>query len=188
MPMPLDLDVAEAFLAGCWTGTDIEQHVNASKDDVWQVLRSPVSMAWISNQLVAHTQRRLGLLSIRMWHRAMDGDVPAAKLVLDRLSPLQSVAHIVHHAGIDLGKLTDDELTLVLKEKLHAARTLQLTEGGEGADDSSSGREDSASSGSTISVVQTVEETRDPPQPTPGEAGAAADRGEQVGEDLVGDK
>lgn len=119
VPTVLDMRVAEAFLAGCHTSHDIADYAGVSPQRIWSVLRNQVAAAWVAAQVQASVKHRMGMVVSALFAKAVGGDVGAAKVLLERFGQLQSLSHVVHHKGMDVSKLSDADLDLVLSGKLN---------------------------------------------------------------------
>ncbi len=124
IPTSMDMGVAEALLAGCFTSVDIAAFLQTTPSRVWGTLKNPVAAAWVSRQLQSHVKHRLGMVLSSMFARAVGGDVGAAKLLLDRFGQIQSLSHVIHHKGLDVTKLSDADLDMVINGKLHETSTV----------------------------------------------------------------
>lgn len=116
VPRELDIQIAEAFLAGYVTYRGIAQMVGCSEGHVKTVLKSPIMCAWISQTVHRNIQHRLGLVDAAMLQRAMCGDVRAADLLYKRYGKMANVnLNLNATVGIsDFSKMTDDDLNAMV--------------------------------------------------------------------------
>lgn len=116
VPRELDIQIAEAFLAGYVTYRGISQMVGCSEGHVKTVLKSPVMCAWISQTVHRNIQHRLGLVDAAMLQRAMCGDVRAADMLYKRYGKMANVnLNLNATVGVsDFSKMTDDDLNAMV--------------------------------------------------------------------------
>lgn len=117
-PCELDLEIAEAMLAGCILQQDIADHCRVHPSTVSKRLRDPVLCAWLSETVHRQIQHRLGLVDAAIFNRACGGDVRAADLLYKRFDQMTHRSVHVHlNTSIDFDPttLSDDELDAHLR-------------------------------------------------------------------------
>jgi DNA invertase Pin-like site-specific DNA recombinase len=111
-PRELDVQVAEAFLAGYVTYRGIAKMLDCPECAVKRVLKDPVMCAWVSRTVHRNIQHRLGLVDAAVLQRAMCGDTRAADLLYKRYGQMANVNVNLNAnvAGADLSKMGDADL------------------------------------------------------------------------------
>jgi hypothetical protein len=97
----LDISIAEALLSGVTTSQDIAEFCQVSTGSVSKWMRDPVAMRWISDQVSANIQNRLGVVVAALFSRAATGDVAAVRLMFERFGQLVNKSEVIHHKGIE---------------------------------------------------------------------------------------
>jgi hypothetical protein len=120
-PVPLDMQIAEALLAGMSSPQDLATFAGVPRTAVTDLLRDSLAMAWISKQVHAHMEHRLGLVDAALFNLAVAGNLTAIRTVYDRLGKLQHIREVNHHhnysGGIDLTALTLEDLRKLAADK-----------------------------------------------------------------------
>jgi len=122
-PTPMALDVADAYLSGCRTHAEIEEHTGHARATISKTMRDPVVCAWISKNLHAAVQQRLGLIDAAMFSTAVAGNVPAAKLCFERYGQItkkQEVRHVHTGTGIPFDEMPTEDLEQIAKSRGYA--------------------------------------------------------------------
>lgn len=176
MPVSMDIQLAEAMLQGATSISDIADLLGEKIDTIRDALRNPVAVAWISSQVAAQIQNRLGLVDAAVAREAAAGSIPAAKLLYERYGKFQQVhrSEVLIHRGLDYSKLSDTDLDEVLKERLRAHQ------GGEDRVPRDAGREGAPDSQGAITLVPTVSEAGTVygvPEPHSEDGGAGREQG-----------
>lgn len=114
-PREVDIQIAEAMLAGSVMFQDIAEEVGCAPSTISKLLSDPVVCAWISRRVHENIGHRLGLVDAAMFNSALHGNVPAAKLMYERYDKTGSGGRITVNApgaqiNFDPSKLTDEEL------------------------------------------------------------------------------
>jgi len=113
VPDDLDVQMVQAMLLGCVSGKAVAESVEVSAPTVSKRLRDPVRAAWISRELTHAVRQTIGLVHASMLARALGGNVPAARLLMERFDKL-AATHLHLHAhqpgAIDVTKLSDADL------------------------------------------------------------------------------
>ena len=116
-PRELDLQICEAMLSGCMSFRDIAESIGCSSQLVSRTMRDPLVCGWVSRHLDHQVNQRLGLVGVAMLNRALNGNVPAAKLLLERYGKMINRTAVMHmNAGVDYAKLTDDDLAAFISD------------------------------------------------------------------------
>jgi hypothetical protein len=117
VPRELEVQIAEAFLAGYVTYRGIAKMLDCSESHVKSVLKNPTMCAWISQTVHRNIQHRLGLVDAAMLQRAMCGDVRAADLLYKRYGKMANVNLNLNAnvSGTDFSKMNDEDLAAMVK-------------------------------------------------------------------------
>jgi len=128
-PTKLDVAIAGRMLEGstsmCRLAEDLGVHINKLR----RYLLDPVRVAWINAKLGAFVSNRLSVVSAAMYNQAVNGNVQAARLLFEKYGQMINRTEVVHHRGMDLSKLSNDELDLMLKDKMRATEVIDVTPG-----------------------------------------------------------
>jgi len=118
-PTELDLQIAEAMIAGNTAFNEIAETIECSPSHVSQAMKNPVACAWISAQVHKMCAYRLGQIDAAMMSRAVAGDVRAADLLYKRFGQIvQRQETTVNHVNdFDATQLTDDQLNTLVANK-----------------------------------------------------------------------
>lgn len=116
-PEPLHASVAEAILAGATTITKIDAFLGVTDRTTSRVLRDPLAMAWISQQIERHFRHRVGLVDAALFTRAVEGDVSAIRLFFERYGKLQDRRTVEYTGSVDVRHLSDADLARVVRDK-----------------------------------------------------------------------
>jgi hypothetical protein len=116
VPNALDIQIAEAILNGAISFVDIGAQLEAKPATISKYMEDPVVVGWIGREIQQHIEKRLFLVSASMFQRAIAGDVSAAKLILERFGQLVHRSESIVHKGMDLQRLSDEELDRALQD------------------------------------------------------------------------
>lgn len=122
IPTHLDAAIAGALLAGATSIDQIAGFCKVEPNRIGRQMQRAVAMRWISDMIHAHIGQRLGIVTAALFARAATGDVQACRLVFEKFGQVNNTTHVVHHKGLDLSHLSDDELSRLVRDKLHAVR------------------------------------------------------------------
>ena len=118
-PREIDMQIAEAMLAGHCSFKAIAEATELSAATIGRTMQDPMVCAWVSRAVHNQIQHRLGLVDASMMQRACAGDVRAARLLYDRYGKMvnRSLNVNVQAGGIaaDIHKRSDEELIKLAK-------------------------------------------------------------------------
>lgn len=118
LPTELDLQMAEAMIAGKSNFTEIAKHIGTDASIVSRAMKDPTRCAWLSDQLHRIVGKRMGLVDAALMLRALSGDVRAIKLYYERFDGIVHRSHVVHtNIDFDPSQLTDADLDTVLRNE-----------------------------------------------------------------------
>jgi hypothetical protein len=119
-PTESALDICDAYLSGCRTHDEIATHTGKSRTTITNTMRDPVVCAWISRNLHAAVQQRLGLIDAAMFSTAVAGNVPAAKLCFERYGQIvdrKIVQHVHTDTGIPFDEMPTEDLEQIVRSR-----------------------------------------------------------------------
>lgn len=190
-PSHADIAVAEALTLGNTSLDDLTKQTSLKRERVREILSSPVSMAWISEQCERLFKLRKGIVDAALYTRAVQGDIAAMKLYYERTEILaKQPVNQINIGEINYEACTDDDLIKILHGRLSSpeGQIIDLEPGRdysslEGAEDTRTEAERGAVSVFSAPVGETSEATRFLPTPEGGEEKGELLRGQQVGQD-----
>lgn len=118
IPTETDAAIASALLAGALTFEDIAGRIGWDARRVAEYMESPVATAWIGREVSTHIETRMFLVTASLFQQAIGqgrNSVAAAKLLLERFGQLVRKSEVVVHQGMDLQKLSDEEIQAQLE-------------------------------------------------------------------------
>jgi hypothetical protein len=119
-PTPMALDIADGYLSGARTHAELQEHTGHARATISATMRDPVVCAWISKNLHAAVQQRLGLIDAAMFSTAVAGNVPAAKLCFERYGQIvdrKIVQHVHTDTGIPFDEMPTEDLEQIVKSR-----------------------------------------------------------------------
>lgn len=121
-PTELIVKISEAYLSGHLSHKEIAEHVGVGAHTVSQVMRDPVTSAWVAKHMHSIVRQRLGLIDAAMFHRALTGDVSAAKLMFERYGKMvKRSMHVQVGGATDFSQFETDDLKKIIAAKQAAA-------------------------------------------------------------------
>lgn len=154
-PTKLDVAITARMLEGLTSMHALSEELGIHVNKLRRYLLDPVRAAWISQKLGAFVANRLSVVSAAMYNQAVNGNVQAARLLFEKYGQMINRTEVVHHRGMDLSKLSNDELDLMLKDKMRATEVIDVTPGqrAEDRDAAPAGGEVASEAGSPASVL-----------------------------------
>jgi hypothetical protein len=126
-PTRLDAEICATMMEGITAPVALAKALKVPYDQLRKYLTNPVRAAYIGTSLGNFVKDRLNMVAAAMFAQAMGGDVAAARLLFDRFGAVGNVAHVIHHKGADLSRMTDDELDIVLQDKLRKDKVIDVS-------------------------------------------------------------
>ena len=118
----VDARIAEGLMRGCRTIPELSDELSIPMTEVQKRLYDPVRCGWISRELRAAVQDRLGNVLASVHNRAVaTGDPAAARLLLEQYGELgcgKSADTAQNHLHLHFEKMTDGDLNTKIAELL----------------------------------------------------------------------
>lgn len=122
IPGTAEIRVAEALLNSVGSIKDIAEHAGITAVSVRRVIADPVAVAWISRQIAAQIQNRLGLIDAALYRAAASGSIPAIRLCYERFDKLSRNVGTLNVTQVNYSSMPDDDL-----KRIAAARLAEFT-------------------------------------------------------------
>ncbi len=110
IPTTSEIKVAEALVNTAGSLQSICDHTGLQPGTVRGVLADPTAVAWISRQIAAQVQNRLGLIDAALFRSASAGNIAAIRLFYERFDKLARIAGGVSITQVNYGAMPDDDL------------------------------------------------------------------------------
>lgn len=125
VPDEKDIEMAQAVLGGALNGQTLARALGISAPAVSARLKDPVRCAWLSRELSSQIKNSIGLIQASLLERALNGNVSAARLLLERYDDIgksQVNKHLHLHGSLgDISNLTDADLERVVQAEIETA-------------------------------------------------------------------
>lgn len=118
-PSHADVLIAEAFVQGKTAVQEIADHTKLNREQVRNIMFTPLSMAWISDQTERLMRTHKGVIDAALHARAAGGDTTAMRLWYERHDVMNRQPQTQINIGqINYDALSNDDLTTILTGKL----------------------------------------------------------------------